>query len=400
MVPSSLRRRSAALAAVLAGCVSYVAEDVTLPGAAVALPHHDGALTFDAAVALAMAHNGEIRAREAECRAAGLEVAPTELELQLEQKNLALLVDPLALLGMAQRGARARVAEARAVEAAAALAQTRWRTVAAIAEVFAHCRALDALPPPPVVDVDGEAFAAAGLASPLAVAQIEGATAAAAAARQTLDAERAAQLAELRRLLGLSPASVLELVLPPADWPPSSAGGDEALLRRPDLALALADYQVADAAFRQAVAEQYPSLMVGPDVPLRGGSIEPMAVLRLPVGATGPARAAQERRAAARHRLDDALAAAAGEAAAAAFERDAAAARAAAALAGARASAQNLAAALVALQVDFEAFEGLPEKAIMAVRDANEARDAAIAADRARVRAAVAAGWPAAEAVP
>jgi hypothetical protein len=125
-----------------------------------------------------------------------------------------------------------------------------------------------------------------------------------------------------------------------------------------------------------------------------------MAVLRLPVGATGPARAAQERRAAARHRLDDALAAAAGEVAAAALERDAAALRAEAALAGARASAQNLAAALTALQIDPDAFDGLPEKAIMAVRDANEVRDAALAAARARVRAAVAAGWPVAEAAP
>lgn len=382
----------------LAGCVAYEAEDVTLQQSAAALPRHVGTLTFDQAVALAMAHNGEIQAREAECRAAGLDVMPTELQGQLQQESLALMIDPLALLGLTQRGASSFLAESRASEAAAALAQTRWRIVAAIAEVFAHHRALDGLQQVPVVAVDGEAFSAAGLASPVAIDQVRGAAASSDAERHAIATEKATQIAELRQMLGLSPASELDLVLPSAEWPQVCEADEEALLRRPDLALALARYRTADAEFRKAVADQYPSLMIGPDVPLRGGTIDPMAILRLPLGAAGPAEAARERRDAARCRLSDALALAANEAASSAAQHEVAVVRERAVRASARASAHALAAATAALQVEVDAFERVSEKAPMAVRDTMEAREAAVAAARARVRAAVAAGWPAAEA--
>lgn len=385
-------------ATALAGCVAYEAEDVTLQQSAAALPLHVGTLTFDQAVALAMAHNGEIQAREAECRAAGLDVMPTELQVQLQQESLALMIDPLALLGLTQRGASSFLAESRAAEAAAALAQTRWRIVAAIAEVFAHHRALDGLQQVPVVAVDGEAFSAAGLASPVAIDQVRGAAASADAERHAIDTEKATQIAELRQMLGLSPASELDLVLPSAEWPQVPEADEEALLRRPDLAIALARYRTADAEFRKAVADQYPSLMIGPDVPLRGGTIDPMAILRLPLGAAGPAEAARERRDAARCRLSDALALAANEATSSAAQHEAAVVRERAVRASARASAHALAAATAALQVEVDAFERVSEKAPMAVRDTMEAREAAVAAARARVRSAVAAGWPAAEA--
>lgn len=387
-----------AMTTALAGCVAYEAEDVTLQKSAAALPRHVGALTFDQAVALAMAHNGEIQAREAECRAAGLDVMPTELQAQLQQESLALMIDPFALLGLTQRGASSFLAENRAVEAAAALAQTRWRVVAGIAEVFAHHRALDGLQQVPLIAVDSEVFATAGLASPVAIDQVRGAAAAADAERHAIDTEKATQIAELRQMLGLSPASELDLVLPPADWPQVPPADEETLLRRPDLALALARYRTADAEFRKAVADQYPSLMIGPDVPLRGGTIDPMAVLRLPLGASGPAEAARERRNAARSRVSDALALAANEASSWAAQHETAVVRERAARASARASAHAFAAATAALQVEVDAFERVSEKAPMAVRDTMEAREAAVAAARARVRSAVAAGWPAAEA--
>ncbi len=386
------------VSAALAGCVAYEAEDITLQKSAAALPRHVGALTFDQAVALAMAQNGEIKAREAECRAAGLDVMPTELQAQLQQESLALMIDPFALLGLTQRGASSFLAESRADEAAAALAQTRWRVVAGIAEVFAHHRALDGLQGVPLVAVDSEVFAAAGLASPVAIDQVRGAAAAADAERHAIDAEKATQTAELRQMLGLSPASELDLVLPAADWPQVPPADEECLLRRPDLALALARYRTADAEFRKAVADQYPSLMIGPDAPLRGGTIDPMAVLRLPLGASGPAEAARERRNAARSRVSDALALAANEASSWAAQYATAVVRERAARASARASAHAFAAATAALHVEVDAFERVSEKAPMAVRDAMEAREAAIAAARARVRSAVAAGWPAAEA--
>lgn len=387
------------LVGVVPGCTAYEPADVTLASAAAGLPHHDGPLTFDQAVALAFAHNAELAARAAECRATGLDVMPTELQGQLQQENLALMVDPLALLGLAQRGASARLAEVRGLAAATALATERWRVVTSIAEVFVASRALAGLPAVPAIDVDVDAVVAAGLASPLAAGGVRAAAVGAEAERRALQAEHAALAADLRRLLGLSPDSRFELLPPPADWPPLPPADEASVLRRPDLAETLARYEVADAEFRRAVADQYPALMIGPDFALRGSGVDPMAILRWPIGAAGPAAAARERRAAARSRLREAVLAATGEASSAAARHEAAAARARAASASADVAGQALVAAAVALQVEVDAFDRLAEKAPMMVREAMDAREAAMASARARVRAAAAAGWPAAEAV-
>ncbi|MBL8738769.1 MAG: hypothetical protein JNL12_20235 [Planctomycetes bacterium] len=385
------------LLAAVASCTTYDPADVALPTLAAGLARHDGPLTFESAVELALANNGELMARSAECRAAGLDVMPTELQGQLQQENLAAMVDPLALLGLTQRGASARLAEAQAFAAAAALATERWRVVAAIAEVFVASRALADLPAVPPVDVDVEALVAAGLASPLAARAVRAAVAGVEAERRAIQAEHATLAAELRRLLGLSSESRFELVLPPVDWPPVPPADETSVLRRPDLAEAQARYQVADAEFRRAVADQYPSLMIGPDFMLRGSGVDPMAILRWPIGAAGPAEASRERRGAARSRLLDALLAALGEANSAAARHEAAAARARATAATAQVAGQALAAATVALQVEVDAFDRVADTAPMMVREAMEARDAAMAAARARVRAAAAAGWPAME---
>lgn len=387
------------LLATVASCTSYEPADVALPSLAAGLVRHDGPLTFEAAVGLALANNGELVARSAECRAAGLDVMPSELQGQLQQENLAVMVDPLALLGLTQRGASAHLAEARAFAAAAALATERWRVVAAIAEIFVASRALSGLAAVPIIDVDVEALVAAGLASPLAAEIVRSAAVGAEAERRAIQAEHATLAADLRRLLGLSSASQVELVLPAVDWPPLPPADETSVLRRPDLAETLARYQVADAEFRRAVADQYPVLMIGPDFMLRGSGVDPMAILRWPFGAAGPAEAARERREAARSRLRDTLVAATGEASSAAARHEAAAARARASVASAQVAVRALAAAAVALQVEVDAFDRVAEKAPMMVRDAMEARDAALAAARARVRAAAAAGWPAVEAV-
>lgn len=42
----------------------------------------------------------QIKVREAECRAAGLEIRPTELQVQIQQDSLAPMMDALALIGM------------------------------------------------------------------------------------------------------------------------------------------------------------------------------------------------------------------------------------------------------------------------------------------------------------
>lgn len=385
------------LLGVVPGCASYAPADVTLSTATAGLPRHDGPLTFERAIALAFTHNGELVARAAECRAAGLDVVPTELQGQLQQDNLALMVDPLALLGLAQRGASMRLAEARGLAAAAALATERWRVVTSIAEVFVASRALAGLPALPAVDVDVEAFVAAGLASSLAASSVRAAAVGAEAERRALHADHATLAADLRRLLGLSADSRFDLVPPPADWPPLPPADEVSVLRRPDLAETLARYEVADAEFRRAVADQYPALMLGPDFALRGSGVDPMAILRWPLGASGPAEAARERRSAAGSRLRDAVLAASGEALAAATRHEAAAARARAASATAEAAGRAFVAAAVALQVEVDAFDRVAERALMMVREAMDAREAAMAAARARVRAAAAAGWPAAE---
>lgn len=84
----------------LAGCVPYEPEDVSTEAFAPALPRQVGLLTFELAIALAVASNGEIKVREAECRAAGLEIRPTELQVQIQQDSLAPMMDALALIGM------------------------------------------------------------------------------------------------------------------------------------------------------------------------------------------------------------------------------------------------------------------------------------------------------------
>lgn len=387
------------LLATVASCTFYEPAEVDLPSLAAGLTRHDGPLTFELAVGLALANNGELVARAAECRAAGLEVMPSELQGQLQQENLAAMLDPLALLGLTQRGASASLAEARGFAAATALATERWRVVVAIAEIFVASRALAELPAVPSVEVDVEALVAAGLASPLAAEIVRAAVAGAEAERGAIQAEHATLAADLRRLLGLSSKSRFELVLPPFDWPPLPPADETSVLRRPDLAEAQARYQVADAEFRRAVADQYPALMIGPDFMLRGSGVDPMAILRWPIGAAGPAEAARERRGAARGRLLDAMLAATAEANGSAARHAAAVARARATVATAQVAGQALAAATVALQVEVDAFERVADTAPMMVREAMEARDAAMAAARARVRAAAAAGWPAMEEV-
>lgn len=397
--PSTLRCALALSGALLAGCLPYREQTVALPALAAALPPAPPRLDFTAAVEFAFAHNPELLALAAQARAAGVDVMPTDAQVQLQDRRLASMIDPLALLGLAQRGAAVALADARAEAAVRELLQARWRTAAALAEVFATQRVLDEQRPPTVL-VPSAVFAAAGLASPAAVAEAEAAAANAQAEHAAIAAERAALRAELIALLGAAPGSTPQLTHPPADWPPVREPDTTAIHARPDLALALALYRTADAELRKAVAEQYPSLMVGPDFPLGAGMIEPMAIVRLPLDARGPARAANERREAARLRVAAALLAAHAEVDTAHAAHTAAAQRADATRAAAAATRAKLQVAEAALATEVDAFETFADRAPMAVRDAVEARMAAVAAARARVRLAVACGWPAEGASP
>lgn len=404
MIPPVPRFRAAAAAALLlsAGCVGYDDAAIDLKALAdEAPPPPPWPLTFQGAVDFALQHNPELARLAAEARAAGADVPATELEAQWDgsDERLALMIDPVALLRLGQRGAASDAAAAREAAALQALAVARWQLVGKVAEVYAaHSVLLDLTAPE--FALDPEPFVRAGLASPVAAAMARGAAASARAEAMAIDADRYGLVAELRTLLGLGRDAALMLAPVAATFPPLPPSDQELLLRRPDLALEVARYRVADAEFRQAVAEQYPSLQLGPNIPFGTGGVDAMAVLRLPIGADARARAARDRRAAARAQVVAALRSASNEADAAIREHDAMEQRVVATAAMAAASASALASAQAELATDGEAFERVANAAQMAMREAMDRREAAVANARARVQHAVMWGWPAKEGTP
>ncbi|MCA8949435.1 MAG: hypothetical protein KDE27_08020, partial [Planctomycetes bacterium] len=311
-------RQSVVLGALLvSSCVTYVADDADVQTVAAEVATRDGGrFTFDRAVAAALDQNPELRALTARARAAGADLAPFDVlgQYRSHVDTLAVMVDPIALLDLGPRGAANELLDREAAAAVVELANRRWRVAAELAEVFAVEAVLTGLEPP-AVEVDTDAFERAGLASVVDAAIVRAARSAAAAERATIAAERDRNRARFRRLLALPDAA--EVTLVPSPNGTSAPHTDAALLTRPDLALALARFRVADGAFRTAVAAQYPTFAIGPEIPLNGNPLEWMATLRLPVGGWGRADAARERREAARAELEAAYLRAAEEATAA-----------------------------------------------------------------------------------
>jgi hypothetical protein len=345
-----------------------------------------------AAVGYAHAHSPDLQRLRAEARAVGLDVPPFGVGAGVDQHNeeVTLGIDPVELV---RRGAAAKAAHARQVEALAALREEERRIAAGIAECFLveavlATRALPAEAPDP------HAFARAGLASDAAAAQARAAREARAAEELAVSAERVSNLARLRRLMGLPADAELSLSLPPAPYPLLPEWGRERLLKRPDLAVALARYGTADAELREAVRNQYPSIEIGPAFRWSGSDWGTFAELRVPVGASRQARAAEERREAARRSVEAALLAAEEEATARDAELRAAVAKARAAGAEAEAARAGFDASRARLEVDGDAFEDAAFKGAMAVAAAADARESAVAEARARIAYASAYGWP------
>lgn len=385
----------------LAGCVAYERDDSDATSlAAAAQKREGGTFTWSDAVATALRQNAELLALEADVRAAGVTSTPIDVDLAFPTDFIMLsaIVDPVALLGLGARGATMDVVRAEAVVATERLAVARWRTIAAVTEAFAVEASLAAIATPKL-EVDTKAFERAGLASSLATAQLRAADARLAAEVTMLAAERDANRARLRELLGLPANATCEFARgdDPLIEQPQHEG--DTILARPDLALATAEFRVADAEFALAVAEQYPSLRVGPDIPMRRGLgvVESLWEARVPFATSGRAEAARERRDAARSRLLAAWLRADNEAVAA--DRALAAARAAddAAATGLQASVQALTIGKAAIRVEEDAFDRVAEAATMVARDAMERRLTALARARAEVARAVALGWPAAQ---
>ncbi|MCK5940564.1 MAG: TolC family protein [Planctomycetes bacterium] len=379
----------------LCACVAYERDqaDARSIAAEVAL-RRGGAFTFAEAAEHMLANHPELRAVEARARAAGAAITaplPVIGEWRGRNEAVGVMVDPIALLGLGPRGAAIDTAEARAQEAAEALAVARWRALGELAEVYLLDQAIAELEVVlPELEVD--AFERSGLASPITAAQLRASQARAASERLAHERVRRDQLARLRHLLGLDDRATLTLR---PGWTFADLRPDEdALLDRPDLALAAARFETADRAFRQAVAEQYPSLQIGPSVSLRGDPMRLMSMLTVPLGMAGLAEAARERREAARHDLEDTLLEAHREATQARNALAAARAEAAAADAMWQASARALTAARANLEVQPDAFAPFAAAARELMDATTMRRNATVARAIAEVRLAVAYGWP------
>ena len=207
-----------------------------------------------------------------------------------------------------------------------------------------------------------------------------------------LRAERERNAAAFRSLVALPASASVSLVPGRLSAVPDRT--EATLLKRPDLALALARLRVADAAFRVAVADQYPALAIGPDIGVSAGGLDWMAAVRLPFGAYKKARAAHARREAARAELEVAYLGASREVAELAASVVESADSATAARAELAASASRFAAALTALEVEPDAFAQLAQAAGVVMRHTAVRRRAELEYRRRQNDLDVAYGWP------
>jgi outer membrane protein TolC len=309
------------------------------------------------------------------------------------EEMFAVLVDPLELLGLGARGATMAEVKAEAAAAVQELAAVRWRVFGELLELYLRQRELTTLTVP-ALDLDVAAWERSGVAAPVDAAKLRAAQMRAVAMRAWLDSIRRQDRAALARLLGRHPDVPVQFDLGQDPLRDPVPADDAAVLRRPDLRLAAARLRVAEAMFRRAVAEQYPSVRLGPDFPLDGGSVQGMAGLRLPFAASGKAEAARERRDAAFAELSGAWLTASREAVDAAAELDVATAEertTAATLAGAELALRS---ALVAAHSEIDGFGMVGERAVMALAETDMHHRAVLARVRAQARFAFVHGWP------
>ncbi len=381
----------------LAACVAYEGDDASPQRIHDELAERAGGnFSFADAASLALRQNPELRAAEARARAAGAAATvplPVVGEWRGRNEAVGAMLDPIALLGLGPRGAAMQAADAQAAQAATALAVARWRTLAELAEVFRLHRVAEELRPPGLGALDADAYEQAGLASEVAAAMLRAADARARSEQVELDRLRDDQVARLRHLLGLPDGAVVELVHE-ADPVGPIDGELPELLSRPDVTLAAARFEVADREFRRAVAAQYPSFQLGPNVSLRGDPLRAMAMLNVPLGMQGLAEAARERREAARHDIEDVLLEAQREAQVADAARLAALATDETAQAMLAARRAAFVAASAAVEVEPDAFQRYAGAAGEYAKAAADRRRAAAALAVADVRHAVAYGWP------
>ncbi|MCC7140161.1 MAG: hypothetical protein IT460_17200 [Planctomycetes bacterium] len=410
MSPSPFRSRRVvpvlALFAALPACARYRPAPLDAPAVAAGLaPAPAGSLAYEDAVRHAVAHNPSLAALRARAAAVNVDPSPEPIGLEGgvdmdERGELVLSLDVLSLLGVGPRDAERAMARARRSEAWLEHHAQARAVAASLAEAYAVERALRAAPEPDAPP-DPSAFVAAGVEVAAAGRLAESVAADRVAVLASRDAERAANEAMLRRLLGAAPGAPVSMVLPAAAWPPvpETPAPAALVLARDDLQRRLAAYEVADAELRRAVAGQAPGIEVMPGLALDPSAAFGGARLRLPVNADREVVAAEAAREAARLEAVAALAEATEEAAAARAMLAAATAKIDAATRRHVAGVDLLRTARARL----DAGEGSALELVMAARDAvmaaGDVREASVEAAKARVRAARAAGWPSAEAV-
>ncbi len=381
----------------LASCVSYERNDATPQSiAAIIDARVGGTFSVDQAIDVALRQNPRLQALTARLRAADAATTvplPVRANWLGRNESVEALIDPIALLGLGPRGAAIDRAESRVLEAAAQLVVQRWQTIAGVATEFHIHKALQELQVTDL-DLDVDSFERAGLASPVAAMQLRAAQARSHSEQVELTRERSDNLARLRELLGLPDHAQLTITAIVDDWLQQPEGTASEIVTRPDLSLAAARFEVADAELYQAVTEQYPSLKLGPNISLIGNPMRAMAMLQIPIGMQGLAEAARERREATRSELESAFLHARREASLSQQQLIATQAVAAATAAGLRSSAAAFDAARASIKVEVDAFAKFANAATKVMRNTMEHRRAVLARVRAEVQRASAYGWP------
>jgi hypothetical protein len=401
-----LRSRSSAspllvvLAALLAGCASYVPLAARRPDQMrCEAPVPATPLAFEQALVRMVEHNPELKALRA--RAAAVVLRPDEntvtgmLELADGGIDEFLVgTDVLALFGVGVKPARAALARAVRHEALAAHHERARVLAGELAEAYAADRELVDLAT--YVEALGvERFRRAGLAATADEREARSSAVGWESERRIVELERSSHRRRVAELLGLDPAGEVSLFLPTPGWPARPDTRDDALFHaRADLQRLAAAVETADRDYRVALAKQIPTL--GLALGARYDPTEPLQVieLSLPLGARAEARGAHRAREAALHELRAGVLAARHEAREAVLELERADAdlrfaeewwRAKRALVKAARERTAADANELAMALHLEGEE------IEAARDLREAR---VARAVARVRAALAAGWP------
>lgn len=374
-------------------------EPLTLVGgpAAPSTVPDEPALPVEQALARALRDDPHLLALAAEARAVAAWPAREPLELAAGtdsdgRPELGASFDLLSVLGLGPVRAERVLARLRAHEAGLRLLARGREVAGEVLEDYAASAALARVPPPPSL-LDPQAFVEAGLAPTAVTASAEAARAALPAEEAEREALRLAARLRVGRHLGLPPGAAPRLGAVPPGWPDVPAPEATRLLATsPEVQRRLGAYEAARGELLHAQSLRDPGLVLEPGLALDPVQLLGALRLRLPQGAEGPIRAGFARLEAARLEARAAVLIALEEAHAAAAALAAAEARAAAERARYEAALALAGSERARVLAQGEGFTEAVLAANAVVDAASTLRDAEVAAARARVRAALAAG--------